>query len=176
MAKGYSSSADVLTRTRDGQDLNAIWATYTATLSEYNATRQPLIDLLSAPVTSVIEDITTPGTESFEEASEYGIPSSIRPAPVTTQRAYPFKWYDLRQGYTWQFLINAASAQLDAVLDMALEASNRLEFEQVMKALFNNANRTASVSGTPYTVVALYNNDGTVPPAYKGQTFPGSHM
>lgn len=177
MARGYSAAADILTRTRDGQDLNRIWDDFQSALDDYNATRQPLIDLLSAPVDSVIEDITTPGTERFEEASEFGIPVSIRPQPVTTPRAYPFKWYDLRQGYTWQFLANSSARQIDMVLQMAMEANNALEFEQVMKALFNDANRSASLTpgGTVYTVVALYNADGTVPPAYKGLTFAGSH-
>lgn len=175
MAKGYSVAADVLTRTRDGQDLNQIWADFSAALAEYNATRQPLISLLSSPVTTLIEDITTPGTERFELATEFGIPSSIRPQPVTVQRAYPFEWYDMRQGYTWQFLVNATATQIDAVMSMALEASNALEFEQTMKALFNSANRLATVGGTQYNVLALYNADGSVPPPYKGQTFLGSH-
>jgi len=175
MAKGYAAAADVLTRTRDGQDLNQIWTDFNAALESYNATRQPLISLLSSPVSTVIEDVTTPGTERFEEASEFGIPVSIRPAPVTVQRAYPFKWYDLRQGYTWQFLAAASGQQIDSVLNMAMEASNALEFEATMKALFNNANRLATVTGTQYNVLALYNADGAIPPAYKGLTFAGSH-
>lgn len=175
MAKGYNAVGDVLTRTREGQDLNKIWADFNAALAQNNATRQPLIDLLSAPVDGVVEDVIQPGSERFEEASEYGIPVAIRPQPVTVQRAYPFKWYDLRHGYTWQFLAEASNSQIDAVLNQALEANNALEFEQTMKSLFNNANRSATVTGLPYTVVALYNNDGFVPPPYKGLTFAGTH-
>lgn len=177
MANGYSARADLLTRTRDGQDLNAIWDAYAAALADFNAGRQPLIDLLSSRVNGIIDEVTNPGTERFEQATEFGIPQSIRPAPTVVSRAYPFTWYDLRQGYTWRFLQKSTAQQLDAVMNVALEAENALVFEQVTKSLFNNANRTALIDGitTPFTVVALYNADGSYIPPYKGQTFSGSH-
>lgn len=187
MAKGYGTSADILTRTRDGQDLNNIWQTYQEALASFNATRQPLTDLLSFTVTDIIEDLIQPNTERMEQATEFGIPVSVRPAPVVTQRAYPFYWWDTRAGYTFQFLAGgpsssngASSQQLDTILNQVMEADNLLQFEQIMKALFNNANRTASVDqvagATPYTVTALYNADGSYIPPYKGQTFAGSHQ
>lgn len=177
MAKGYSARADILTRTRDGQDLNAIWDMYAQALADFNSARQPLIDLLASPVSGIIDEAGAPGTERFERQTEFGIAQSIRPAPAVTSRAYPLDWYDLRQGYTWRFLKGATQKQLDSVLNMAMEAENALVFEQVTKALFNNANRTATVDGftTPFTVVALYNADGSYIPPYAGQTFSGSH-
>lgn len=177
MAKGYSAKADILTRTRDGQDLNAVWDAYQAALAEFNSARQPIIDLLASPVSGIVDEVGTPGTERFELQSEFGIARSVRPVPTVTSRAYPFEWYDMRQAYTWRFLTKASTRQLDMVMQQALEAENALVYEQVTKSLFNNANRTATVDGiaTPFTVVALYNADGTVPPPYKGQTFNGSH-
>jgi hypothetical protein len=177
MAKGYSARADILVSTRDGQDLNAIWTAYAQALDDFNAARQPLIDLLSSRVTGIIDEITNPGTERFEKATEFGIAQSIRPVPTIASRAYPFDWYDLRQGYTWRFLVKATQAQLDSVLNVAMEAENALVFEQVTKSLFNNANRTTNVDGfsSPFTVVALYNADGSYIPPYKGQSFAGSH-
>ena len=62
MAKGYATSADILTRTRDGQDLNAVWDSYQQALQDFNSARTPLADLLSFGVTNVIEDIVQPGT------------------------------------------------------------------------------------------------------------------
>lgn len=180
MPKGIAASGDVLTRTRDGQDLNAIWQQYNELLQEFNRQRDPLVELLSFSVTDVIEDIVEAGTERFEEASEFGLPRSIRAQPVVTQRAFPFKWYDLRQSYTFQFLAGngntqgATSQQMDAVLNLAMEADNRLVFEQVMKALFNNANRTTLLNDTAYTVTALYNADGSYIPPYNGTTFNGA--
>ena len=183
MAKGYSAAADILTRTRDGQDLNAIWAAYTQALDTFNAARQPLIDLLSFTTDTIIEDLVQPGQERFERATEFGIPKSIRPAPAPTARAYPFEWWDTRNGYTFQFLAGgpsnssgASAAQLDAVMNMVMEADNQLQFDMVMKALFNSANRTTLIDGASYTVTALYNADGSYIPPYKGTTFPaGAH-
>lgn len=183
MAKGYNVAADILTKTRDGQDLNAIWAAYTAALDAFNATRQPLIDLLSFTTDTIIEDLVQPGQERFERASEFGIPKSIRPAPAPTARAYPFEWWDTRNAYTFQFLAGgpsnsagATQAQLDAVLSQVMEADNQLQFDLTMKALFNNANRSTLIDGASYTVTALYNADGSYIPPYKGTTFtPGSH-
>jgi hypothetical protein len=183
MAKGYNTSGDILTRTRDGQDLNKIWADYQAALEQFNNTRQPLIDLLSFTTTTIIEDLVQPGTERFERASEFGLPKSIRPKPVPTARAYPFEWWDTRNGYTFQFLAGgpqntsgASAAQLDSVMSMVMEADNALQFDMVMKALFNSLNRTTLIDGASYTVTALYNADGSYIPPYKGTTFtPGSH-
>jgi hypothetical protein len=181
MAKGYNTSGDILTRTRDGQDLNEIWRLYQEGLAAFNEQRQPLIDLLSFTVSQVIEDVVQPGQERFEEATEFGIPSGIRPAPAPTARAYPFKWYDLRAAYTFQFLVGgpnnsqgASSAQLDQLLNTAMEADNRLQFELVMKALFNNANRETLIDNALYKVTALYNADGSYIPPVEGTEFDGT--
>jgi hypothetical protein len=178
MAKGYHSSADILTRTRDGQDLNAIWDQYQTLLESFNAARTPLMSLLSFTTNTLIEDVVQPAQEQFEEASEFGIPIAIRPAPTPTARAYPFKWYDTRAGYTFQFLMGgpnnsagASQAQLDSVMNQVLEADNNLQFQLVMKALFNNVNRTTLIDGASYTVTALYNADSMYIPPYRGNTF-----
>lgn len=183
MATGYNASGDILTRTRDGQDLNQLWNQYQAGLAEFNAARQPLISLLSYTTTTVIEDIVQPGSERFERATEFGIPKAIRPTLAPTARAFPFEWYDTRHAYTFQFLAGgpghsegATQRQLDAVMDMVLEADNFLQYDLVMKALFNNANRTTLVDGTSYNVTALYNADGMYIPPYRGTTFnAGTH-
>jgi hypothetical protein len=181
MAKGYHSSADILTRTRDGQDLNAIWDQYAALLEQFNAARTPLMNLLSFTTTNIIEDLVQPGQEVFEEATEFGIPVAIRPAPAPTARAYPFKWYDTRAGYTFQFLAGgpnnsngASQKQLDSVMNQVLEADNNLQFQLIMKALFNNANRTTLIDGATYTVTALYNADSSFIPNYRGTSFNGA--
>jgi hypothetical protein len=181
MARGYSTSGDILTRTRDGQDLNALWDNYQAALATFNSARQPLIDLLSFTTTSIIEDLVQPGQEAFEPASEFGIPVSIRPQPTVTARAYPFNWYDTRNAYTFQFLAGgpgqsdgASSRQLDTVLNQVMEADNNLQFQLVMKALFNSANRTTLVDGTSYNVTALYNADSSFIPTYRGTSFNGA--
>jgi hypothetical protein len=181
MAKGYNSSGDILTRTRDGQDLNKIWDQYQQALAAFNAQRQPLIDLFSYNVSQVIDEIVQPGQEAFEEATEFGIPSGIRPAPQPLSRAFPFKWYDTRAAYTFQFLAGgpsqsagASQAQLDSILSNVMEADNNLQFQLVMKALFNNANRQTNIDGADYVVTALYNADGSPIPPWQGTTFDGA--
>lgn len=181
MAKGYSTSADILTRTRDGQDLNAIWDQYNAALAAFNAQRQPLIDLLSYTVVQPIEDIVQPVQETFEEATEFGVPTGIRPAPQPIARAFPFKYWDMAARYTFQFLAGgpsqtggASSAQLDAIQNQVMEADNQLQFMLVMKALFNNVNRNTVIDNAQYVVTALYNADGSYIPPWQGNTFNGS--
>jgi hypothetical protein len=178
MAKGYSASGDILTRTRNGQDLNTIWDQYQTLLRQFNAARQPLIDLLSFTTTNVIEDIVAPGQEVFEEATEFGIPVGIRPMPTPTARAYPFKWWDTRSAYTFQFLAGgpgqaegASSKQLDTVMEQVLEADNNLQFQQVMKALFNNTARSVTIDNLAYSVTPLFNGDAQFVPTYKGVSF-----
>jgi len=55
-----------------------------------------------------------------------------------------------------------------------LEADNRLLFTKVLRAIFNNVNRVATIRGQNFNVYPFYNNDGTVPPPYANNTFLGT--
>ena len=171
MPKGIHASGDILTTTRDGQDLNAIWDAYQALIDAWNATRQPLIDLLTFNVTEVIEDVVQGVEEDFEEASEFGQPKSVRPALTIQQRAYDFKWYDVAARFTFQFLADATARQVDAVQAMVLEADNRLVFKRVMRRLFNNVNTSTIINNVAYNAKPLYNADGEYVPDYAGNSF-----
>lgn len=176
MPRGYNASADVLKTLADGTPLNDIWTEYQATIAAQNAERQKLIELLTFTVTNNIETVAQGGAGSdFEEASEYGVPKSVRPTTGSFQMGFPFKWYDISSRFTWQFLAEADRAQVDAVHSAVLEADNRLIFRETMKALFRKDNRSADINGQNYTVFSFYNGDGTVPPPYKNNTFDGSY-
>lgn len=175
MARGYNASADVLTQTSDGRDLNDIWAEFQQTVALQNAERQRLIDLLTFPVTQVIEDVPQFGTEDFEEASEYGVPKGVRPDHDYLSLGYTFKWYDIANRFTWQFLAEATAQRVEAVHQQVLDADNRKLFQEVMKTLFRKTNRTANIKGQNFNVYTFWNADGTVPPAYKSNTFDGTH-
>lgn len=175
MARGYNASADVLTQTADGRDLNEIWNEFQATVAIQNEERQRIIDLLTFPVTNVIEDVPQFGTEDFEEASQYGVPKGIRPESDVLSLGYTFKWYDIANRFTWQFLAEASAQRVEAVHQQVLDADNRLLFKEVMRTLFRNTNRTANIKGQNYSVYTFWNADGTVPPAYKANTFDGTH-
>ena len=91
-------------------------------------------------------------------------------------QATGFKWYDLEaRRYTWQYLADATEAMVNSVGNAAVEAYWRLLLNQVLKTLFNPTNHTATINGNNYNVYKFYNADGTVPPAYKNNTFSGSH-
>jgi hypothetical protein len=127
-------------------------------------------------VTVPIEDIPTLVLDDFEEATEFGVPHATRQPGQYFSMGFPFKWYDLGARYTWQFLIDATTEQVNADANTALEADNRLVMVQVLRTIFNNVNLTATIKGQNYTVFKFYNNDGTVPPPYKNNTFLGTHQ
>lgn len=176
-ARGFNSTADLLTQTADGRDLNALWLDYQAVLADYNARRSELVAFLTYGVTEPIVEIPVIGAGAdFEEASEYGVPMSIRPGVGHYSMGFPFKWYDLAARFTWQYLADATQEQVDSIQAAAVDSDNRLVFGKVMNGLFNNVNSAASIKGNNYTVYRFWNNDGVVPPPFETTTFTGSHQ
>src|SRR3546814_5775093 len=88
---------------------------------------------------------------------------------------YDFGWYDVAGRFSWHYLLEATAAQVESVNNAVIEADNRNLFTKVMKTLFNPTNLSASINNQNYTVFKFYNNDGTVPPAYKTNVHLGSH-
>lgn len=174
---GYSASADLLTRTADGKDLNELWADYQAALAQWNEDRNRLVNFLTFPVARDVEEIPIigKGGADFEEASEYGVPKAYRPEVDHYNFGYSFKWYDIASRYTWRFLSEAPASQVDAILNQALEADNRLIYTMVMRRIFNPVNEMASIRGNAYNVYTFYNGEGEAPPAYKSNTFDTTH-
>jgi hypothetical protein len=176
MAQGYNAHADILTATVDGRDINELWADYQQVLTEWNARRQTIVNFLTFSVqqdVEIVPDVSSAG--DFQIASEYGEPTGIRPSVGYSAFGYDFNWYDLAARFTWQFLADAPQARVDAVQNQALEADSRLVFNKILKQIFNNANRSASIRGNAYNVYAFYNADGNAPPDYKSNTFTGTH-
>lgn len=172
---GYQTVGDIVNITSDGVDLNALWGEFQQTMAIYNESRGRLIELLTFPVQNIIETVPQVGEASFEMASEFGEPQAARVKLDYFQLGYDFHDYDLASRYTWMFLRDADARQVEAVHNEVLRADSRLLFRKIMEALFDNANRTADIRNQNYNVYPLYNGDGTVPPAYKGTTFSGSH-
>jgi hypothetical protein len=173
---GTHTASDVVTQTSDGRDLNQVWLDYIDLLNAVNGSRQALINFLTFPVTQPVELVAQPGAGvDFEDASEFGEPVGGRLSPSYFNMAYTFKWYDLAARYTWMYLADATSVMVDSVANAAVEAFYRKQLFEVFKCIFNNTNLTATINAQPYTVYKFYNNDGTVPPSYKNNTFAGSH-
>lgn len=175
-ARGYNAAGDIVTETADGVSVNDLWRTYQDFLAEFNRRRDPLLNFLTWRTTKAREDIVGAGNQvDFEESSEYGEPVGVRPeAPPTTSMGYTFKWYDLAARFTWQFLLDADSQQVDAITDLAGEAANRLVFTNVMKTLFNTTRRTNKEGQTVYPFYA--GQAGDLPPAVGTTTFADSHQ
>jgi hypothetical protein len=174
---GFHTEGDVIRTTVNGVDLNVLWREFTAALDLLNRQRQPLVDLLTYTVTENVATVPQVGSSAnFEKASEFGIPVAVRTGVGYFQMGFAFDWYDTGARYTWKYLAEASDEQIRSVFDTILEGDNRLVFTEVMRSLFRNTNRTAEIEGQNYTVYAFYNNDGTVPPTYKTNTFLGTHQ
>jgi hypothetical protein len=172
---GYVTEGDIVQSTADGTDLNAMWAEFQQVLDIHNARRSGLVSLLTYPVQQLIEDVPQMGESTFEEASEFGEPRGQRAALSFFQLAYDFKDYDLATRFTWKALRDLDQRQVEALHQQAITGDNRLVFKKVMEAIWNKDNRAATIKGQNYTVFALYNGDGAVPPAYKDVEFAGTH-
>ena len=172
--RGTNTEGDVLTQTIDGRDLNEVWREFQQALGAWNQGRSRLVSALTFNVAAPIEDVPQLAMDDFEEASEFGEPKGIRGGGFFSL-GYDFKWYDIAARFTWKFLAEATAAQVEAVHNQVLEADNRLVFNKVLRAVFNNTNRTADIRNTAVAVYPFYNGDGTVPPPYKNYTFAGSH-
>lgn len=175
-SKGINAAGDIVTETTDGVSLNDLWNTYQAMLAEFNAKRDVLLNFLTWRTTKAGESTVGAGTQAdFEEATEYGVPVGIRPdAPPTSMFGYTFKWYDLGARFTWQFLLDADSQQVDAIANMAAEADNRNVFMLTMKTLFNTAQRTNKEGQTVYPFFA--GAVGDQPEDYGTTTFADQHQ
>ena len=174
-SRGINAAGDIITETADGVPINDLWTAYQDMLAEFNALRDPLLNFLTWRTTKSREDIIGAGAQAdFEEATEYGEPVGIRPdAPPTTSMGYTFKWYDLAARFTWQYLADVESQQVDTISNMAGEASNRLVFNLAMKTLFNNTRRSNKEAQTVYPFYSGVAGD--LPPAVGTTTFSDSH-
>jgi hypothetical protein len=171
---GYSTEGDVvprITETADGVNLNTLWTEHAAVLQEWNKRASSLAALLSywhTNIADAIPDSVTRGV--FEKASEFGEPVGLR-GPDYNLLGYDFEDWDTSTRFTWKFLRAASADQVEAVLNDALAADNRLVNDLILRRLFE-PNETVNEQGTP--VYGLYNGDGTVPPPFAGQTFTGT--
>lgn len=173
--RGYQVEGDILYPMNDGVDPNALWAEFQATLEIHNERRQTIVNILTFPVTQLIETIPDATSVEFQKATEFGVPKAVGIKQSYFQMAYDFEDFDLATRYTWKFLRDADVRVIEATHRAVLEADNRLIFRHVMAALFDNRNRVSDIRNRNYNVYALYNADGTVPPKWKDTTFDGTH-
>ncbi|ASW93907.1 hypothetical protein [Mycobacterium intracellulare] len=172
---GYATEGDVLVNTTaDGVDLNVIWAEVAAVIKAWNAERSALASLLAFNTTNTADAIPqSRSADSFEEASEFGEPESMRPPSEYALMGYTFKDYDKASRWTWKFLRDSTAAQVRAVANYALDADNRLTTGTILQRLFDPS-QTSNEWG--HTVYGLYSGDAMQPPAYLGKEFVAPHQ
>lgn len=173
--EGILTQGDLITQTADGIDLNALWDSFSGSLAIYNEAMDALIQVLTYPVTTPIEPVVQVGDMTFEEASEMGIPRGAGLPIEVFQMGYDLRHYDKRNAYTWMFLADADSRQIDAIHNAVLWADKRLVFRKIMEAIFDNRTRRANIRNHPYNVYPFYNGDGVAPPRFKNNSFDSSH-
>lgn len=174
MAYGISTNGDVLVnQTADGVDLNDIWAEVQEVLELYNAERTSIANLLNYRTINAADAIPQSiSSDSFEEATEFGIPRAIRPPSDVLKLGYSFKDFDISLRATWKFLRSATAEQVQAQITRVLEADNKLTNGTVLNRLFNPA---TVFNEWGHTCYGLWNADGMAPPPYLGAEFTGSH-
>ena len=172
--KGYNTEGDVLVnQTADGVNLNVLWAEIRDALALYNSQRSTVVRLLSYPTIAVADVIAqSVEGESFEQATEFGIPRAIREPADYLRLGYNFRDYDKALRATWKFLREATADQVTAQITRIFESDNRLVTGTIMNRLLNPAIQTNEWS---YSCYGLWNADGMVPPDYLGNSFTGTH-
>ncbi|WP_457135484.1 hypothetical protein [Mycobacteroides abscessus] len=171
MATGYNTQGDVLVnKTADGIDLNDVWEEIQNALALFNEHRSAICQLLSYPTIEVASAVAQSiSTDSFEEATEFGIPEAMRPPNDVLLLGNNFKDWDARTAFTWRFLRSATAEQIRANITRVFEADNRLVNGTILRRLFNP---TEGINEHGHKVYGLWDGaDGLTPPPYMGNTF-----
>lgn len=171
---GIGVAGDVLVNeTADGVNLNDIWEEIGRALELYNEHRSTIVRLLSYPTIAVADVIPqSVEGESFEIATEHGIPRAIGEPADYLPLGYNFQDYDLRLGATWKWLRSATSEQVTAQITRIFDADNRLVSGTILNRLLDPAPRTNEWQHSCY---GLWSGDSMAPPPHMGRTFAGNH-
>lgn len=172
--RGVSTEADALVSvSADGVDLNSIWEQVSAAIGAWNADRSALTSLLTFSTTNSADAIPqAASSESFEVATEFGQPESLRAPTAHLLAGYTFEDYDLATRWSWKFLRNATKEQILAQANYALEADNKLVAGTILQRLFDN---TTEQNEWAHTVYPIFNGDSGVPLDYLGKSFTAPH-
>jgi hypothetical protein len=174
MAKGYNVAGDVLVNsTADGVNLNDLWKEIHDALALYNSHRSTIVQLLSFPTVAVADIISQSiEGESFEVATEFGAPGSLREPADYLRLGYNYLDFDRSIRSTWKFLRAATAEQITAQVTRIFEADNRLVSGTILQRLLDPAPRFNEWNHSCY---GLWSGDGMVPPAHMGKNFSADH-
>ena len=108
------------------------------------------------------------GADSFERATEFGVPVAQGPPVEAALLGYDFVDWDKRTSFTWKFLREATRAQVDSVVTAVLHADNRLTTGRVLRRVLSPV-PTHNEHG--WLCRGLFCADGAVPPPFLGNEF-----
>lgn len=173
MSRGFNAMGDIM-RLADRTDVNQLWNDYGEALALYNTARDGLVDLLSYRITAPAEHVlATEGGGLFEAASQYGVPTGFRLGSDTIALGATFRWLDRASRFTWMFLADATSAQVDAVHNSIIESDSRTIFKGIFGAAFVNTTR---LNKEGHSVFPFHNGDSAIAPEFEGTTFATAHQ
>ena len=173
-SSGIGTEGDALVQVlADGTDLNAMWAELRNVLSAWNKERSAIAQLLAYGTTNTADAVPQSILdESFEEASEFGVPTSLRVPSEYLLLGYTLNDYDRATRFSWKALRSMTAEQVRASVDGILAADNKLVNGLIMRRLFDN---THGENEWGHTTYGLWSGDGVVPPDWAGKTFTGDH-
>lgn len=173
--RGINTAGDIITETLDGRTIAVMWNELQAATNLRNSRRTAIEALLSVPVTVAAEAVPQAiAGDTMELASEVGLPVSLRTQPDVVTLGYRFDWYDSREEYTFQFLVDATAEQIRSVHAAMLEGDTRLTSSLIMRPLFNNARRVNKEGNVIFPLWA--GQPGDAPPAYLNNSFADAHQ
>jgi hypothetical protein len=172
---GFNTEGDVRYRTADGVPYAQLFAEFDDTLTVWNEHKTSIANLFSYRVTEMVEKVPSIGTAKFQPASEFGVPNAARIGVDYYSLSYGYQDWDVALRYTWKFLRENVAANVRAEHNRILEAHARTEYEEVMKAIYDNRSRTTEIEGFEFNVYPLYNGSGPKPPDYNGTVFSSNH-
>lgn len=171
---GINTEGDVLVNTTaDGVDVNALWSEVQAVLAAWNAERGAVASLLGHYTINAADAVPQSiADESFEVASEFGEPESLRAPSNAILLGNTLVDYDKAGRFTWKFLRDSTAEQIRSVTNYAVAADNKLVNGLIVNRLFDPTPQTNEFGHTCYP---LWSGDGMVPPPYLGRTFDANH-
>lgn len=171
---GYNTEGDVLVNTTaDGVDVNQLWKEVQSVLQAWNAERGAVASLLSHYTINAADAVPQSiADESFEVASEFGEPESLRAPSNAVLLGNTLVDYDKAGRFTWKFLRDSTAEQIRAVTNYAIAADNKLVNGLIVNRLFNPA---PQVNEYGHTCYPLWSGDGLTPPTHLGKQFASDH-
>ena len=171
---GYQTERDVLVnQTADGVDLNEIWGEVQDLLKMWHGNRTTVASLLSYPTTVPADPVPqTLNADSFEVATEFGVPRAVEVPAEYLKIGFTFADYDKAMRFTWKFLRDATAGQVRHSIARIFKADNRSTNGLVLNRLFSPVEDN---NEWQHRVLGLWNGTlGLVPPSYMGNTFDTS--